>query len=82
MNGNLPKKVKNYFNSKTRQKNSSDTFKFRPRILLNIGGKVLDELHINRINHHMYKNELLTDCQYGFTPQKNKTDAAMEGKFY
>jgi hypothetical protein len=28
----------------------------------------------------MYKNELLTDRQYGFTPQKSRTDAAMEAK--
>ena len=28
----------------------------------------------------MYKNELLTDSQYGFTPQKSTTDAAMEAK--
>jgi len=46
----------------------------------NIGGKVLEKLLINRINHHMYKNELLTDSQYGFTPQKITIDAAMEAK--
>jgi hypothetical protein len=28
----------------------------------------------------MYKNELLTDRQYGFMPQKSTTDAAMEAK--
>jgi len=28
----------------------------------------------------MYKNELLIDSQYGFTPQKSTTDAAMEAK--
>jgi hypothetical protein len=25
---------------------------------------------IDRINHHMHKNELLTDSQYGFTPKR------------
>jgi len=28
----------------------------------------------------MYKNEILTDRQFGFTPQKSTTDAAMETK--
>jgi hypothetical protein len=54
--------------------------KYRPVSLLNMGGKVLEKILINRINHHMYKNEQLTDRQYGFTPQKSTTDAAMEAK--
>jgi len=62
------------------KENSVDLFKYRPISLLNIGGKVLEKLLINRINHNMYKNELLTDSQYGFTPQKSTTDAAMEAK--
>jgi len=44
--------------------------KYRPISLLNMGGKVLEELLINRINHHMYKNELLIDSKYGFTPKR------------
>ena len=59
--------------------NNIDPSKYRPISLLNIGGKVLEKLLVNRINH-MYKNELLTDSQYGFTPQKSETDAAMEAK--
>jgi len=59
---------------------SMDPSKYRPIRLLNTGGKVLEKLLINRINHRMYKNELLTDSQYGFTPQKSITDAAMEAK--
>jgi len=43
--------------------------KYRPISLLNIGGKVLEKLLINRINHHMYKNALLIDSKYGFKPQ-------------
>jgi hypothetical protein len=54
--------------------------KYCPISLLNIGGKVLEKLLINRINHRMYKNELLTDRQYGFTPQESTTDAAMEAE--
>jgi hypothetical protein len=45
-----------------------------------MGGKVLEKLLINRINHHLYKNEMLTDKQFGFTPQKSTTDVAMEAK--
>ena len=45
--------------------------------MLNTGGKVLEKLLINRINHHIFKNELLTENQYGFMSQKSTTDAAM-----
>ena len=62
------------------KENSMEPSKYRPVSLLNIGGKVLEKLLINRINHHMHKNELLTDIQYGFTPQKSTTDAAIEAK--
>ena len=48
--------------------------------LLNMGGKILEKLLINRINHYMYKKDLLKDRQFGFTPQKSTTDAAMEAK--
>jgi hypothetical protein len=43
--------------------------------LLNIGGKVLEKLLINRIMHYKYKIEYITDNKYGFT-----TDAAMAVK--
>jgi len=66
--------------AKLGKENSMDPSKYRPISLLNIGGKVLEKLLIDRINHHMYKNELLTDSQYGFTPQKSTTHAAMEAK--
>ena len=32
--------------------------------------------------HHLYKTEFLNDNQYGFTPQKNTTDEAMEVRQY
>jgi hypothetical protein len=66
--------------TKSGKENSTDLSKYRPISLLNIRGKVIEELLINRINHNMYKNELLTDRQYGFMPQKSTTDAAMEAK--
>ena len=66
--------------AKPGQENSMEPSKYRPVSLLIIGGKVLEKLLINRINHHMYKNELLIDSQYGFILQKSTTHAAMEAK--
>jgi len=51
--------------------------KFRPISLLNTGGKVLDKLLINRINHHVFAHDIINKNQYGFTPQRSTTDAAM-----
>jgi hypothetical protein len=47
---------------------------------MNIGGKMLEKLLINRIMHHVYKTDFLNDNQFGFTPQKSTTDAAMAAK--
>ena len=47
-----------------------------------MGGKILDKLLINRINYQLYKNDLLSERQYVFTPQRNTTDAAMEAKSF
>ena len=54
---------------KPNNNNCPDPNKYRPISLLNMGGKILDKLLINRINHHLYKNELLSERQYVFTPQ-------------
>jgi hypothetical protein len=62
------------------KENSMDPSKYRPISLLNIGRKVLEKILINRINHHMYKHELLMGRQFGFTPQKSTTDAARKAK--
>jgi hypothetical protein len=47
-----------------------------------MGGKILDKLLINRINYHLYRNDLLSKNQYGFTPQRNTIDAAMAVKAF
>jgi hypothetical protein len=60
--------------------NCSDASKYQPISLLNTGGKVLEKLLINRIMHFLYNNELLNQNQFGFTPQKSTTDAAMAVK--
>lgn len=61
---------------------SSEVTKFRPISLLNTGGKVLEKLLIDRIMHYAYSRHLMNDNQFGFTPQKSTTDAAMTVKEY
>jgi hypothetical protein len=41
---------------------------------------VLQELLINRINHHVFAHDIMNKNQYGFTPQRSTTDAAMAVK--
>ena len=41
---------------------------------------MLEKLLINRIMHHVHKTDFLNDNQFGFTPQKSMTDAAMAVK--
>ena len=42
---------------------STDVNKYRPISLLNIGGKVLENLLIDRINHHVFSNCLINENQ-------------------
>ena len=62
------------------KENSNDASKYRPISLLNVGGKMLEKLLINSIMHYLYSNNLLNPNQYGFSPQKSTTDAAMAVK--
>jgi len=59
-----------------------DAPKFRPISLINVGGKVLEKLLINRIMHYIYSNNLLNAKQYGFTPKKSTTDVRLAVKEY
>ena len=56
--------------------------KFRPISLINVGGKVLEKIIMNRIMHYVYSNNLLNQNQFGFTPKKSATDAALAVKEY
>ena len=47
----------------------SEVHKYRPISLINTGGKILEKLLIDRINHHLHTNKLLNSNQFGFTPQ-------------
>jgi hypothetical protein len=62
------------------KENSDYVSKFRPIILLNSGGKVLEKLFINRINHHVFAHDIMNKNQFGFTPQRSTIDAAMAVK--
>jgi len=64
--------------TKPGREDSTDPSKFRRISLINTAGKVLEKLLIKRIMHHLHKSEFLKENQYGFTPQKNTTDAALE----
>jgi hypothetical protein len=50
--------------------------------VIHVGGKVLEKLLINRIMHHVYRNDLMNHNQFGFTPKKSATDAALAVKEY
>ena len=59
---------------------NDEVSKFRPISLLASGGKVLEKLLINRINHHAYTRGHMNNNQFGFRLQKSTVDAAMEIK--
>jgi len=46
-------------------------------MLINVGGKVLEIVLINRIMHHVYNNSLLNHNQFGFIPNKSAIEAAL-----
>ena len=52
--------------------------KYRPISLLSIGGKVLEKLIINRVNHHIHTTEYLNKNQHGFRPQTSTIDDAVK----
>ena len=64
----------------TRKRKQRGVPKFRPISILNTEGKVLEKLLINRINHNAFAHDIMNKNQYGFTPQRNTTDAAMAVK--
>ena len=60
----------------------SDLSKYRPISLLNIGGKLLERVLIDRINFHIFSNDLINNNQYGFIPQKGTVDAVIQVKHF
>ena len=68
--------------TKPGREKSNEVTKYRPISLLNYGGKVLEKLLINRINHHVFSTEFLNRNQYGFRPQMSSIDAVLALKEY
>jgi hypothetical protein len=58
-------------------KGSDKVSKFRPMSLLDIGGKVLEKLLINRINPHVFSRGHMKENQFGFRLRKSTIDAAL-----
>ena len=57
-----------------------DVSKFRQISLLNTGGKVMEKVLTNRINHQIYSHDFMNTNQYVFTPRRSTIDAAMAVK--
>ena len=66
--------------TKPGREDSTDPSKFRPISFINTAGKVVEKLLIKRIMHYLHKTEFLNENRYGFTPQKNTINAAMEAR--
>jgi hypothetical protein len=53
------------------KENNRDASKYRSISLLNVAGKVLDKLMIDRILHHVHSHAGFNSNQYGFIPDRN-----------
>jgi hypothetical protein len=56
--------------TKPGKQNCNDASKYQPISLLNVEGKVLEKLLINRTMHFLHRNDLLHQNQFGLSPQK------------
>ena len=65
---------------KSGKDDNRDASKNRPISRLNVAGKLLDKLMIDRIMHHVHSSADLNSNQYGFIPQRETVDAAMAVK--
>lgn len=61
---------------------SNDISKYRPISLISTVAKVLEKVLIKRIMHFMHSRNLLSQNQYGFTPQTSTVDAVMDLREY
>ena len=59
------------------KEDNRDAPKYRPISLLNVAGKVLDRLNIDRIMHHVHTSAGLNSNQYHYIHQRGTEDAAM-----
>jgi hypothetical protein len=56
---------------------SNDISKYHPISLINTIVKVFEKVLINRLMHHIYTNNLMSNNQYGFTQQTSRVDAVI-----
>ena len=68
--------------NKPGKETSNDIAKYRPISLIRTIAKILETVLINRIMYHMHSQNLLSQNQYGFTPQTSTVDAVMDIKHY
>jgi ribonuclease HI len=74
------KKSKVQILTKPGNRSPEDPSTYRPISLLSVFGKLLEKLMIDRIMHYLYSNQLLSENQFGFTPQTSTTDAIIRVK--
>jgi hypothetical protein len=53
----------------------TDPNAYRPISLLPVHAKIFEKLLINRITYYLFSNSLISQRQYGFTPQRSTEDA-------
>jgi hypothetical protein len=76
---NKKKKTKIIAIRKPEKESSDQLSKFHPISLLNIGGKVLENVLINRINHFVFSQGFVNTNQCRFTPQKGTVAKCSHG---
>jgi len=72
----------NNSHQKPGKETSMEVLKLRPMNLINVGGKVLEQMLINRIMQHANSNNVFNHNQFGFTPRKIAIDKALAVKEY
>ena len=55
----------------------SDASNYRPISLLSLISKILERCIHNRVMEFLHKNNLLSDCQYGFRPRSSTQDTLL-----
>ena len=59
---------------------SNDISKYRSISLLSVGGRVIEKMLVKGKMQFLYSNDLLNKNQFGFSPHKSTTNAAVTGK--
>jgi hypothetical protein len=68
--------------TKLGNENLKDVSKYRTISQIDVGGKGLEKILINRTMLHIYSNNILNQNQYGFTTRKSTKDVSLVVKDY